>query len=68
MVNDIFKDIKSRMSKAVEHNINEVASIRTGRASMNILDPVKVDYYGSTTPLSQVGNISTLDSKTYHIL
>ena len=64
MVNDIFKDIKSRMSKAVEHNINEVATIRTGRASMNILDPVKVDYYGTPQPLKSISQISVPEAQT----
>ncbi|SVE30397.1 uncharacterized protein METZ01_LOCUS483251, partial [marine metagenome] len=47
MINEIFVDVKDRMNKAVEHYRHEVATIRTGRASVNILDVVKVDYYGT---------------------
>ena len=67
MVNEIFKDIKERMGKAVEHNRNEVATIRTGRASINILDPVKVDYYGSLQPLKTVAQISVPEAQTITI-
>ena len=67
MVNEIFKDIKERMGKAVEHNRNEVATIRTGRASTNILDPVKVDYYGSLQPLKTVAQISVPEAQTITI-
>ena len=52
------------MIKAVDHNINEVATIRTGRASINVLDPIRVDYYGSMLPINQVASVSLGDSQT----
>ena len=52
-------EAKSRMGKTVEDLRHELASIRTGRASVSILDPVRVDYYGSPLPLNQVANLST---------
>lgn len=52
-------EAKRRMSKTVEDLRHELASIRTGRASVSILDPVRVDYYGSPLPLNQVANLST---------
>ena len=58
MINEIFVDIKDRMNKAVEHYRHEVATIRTGRASSNILDGVKVDYYGSPTPLNNIAHVT----------
>ena len=58
MINEIFVDIKDRMNKAVEHYRYEVSTIRTGRASTNILDGVKVDYYGSPTPLNNIAHIT----------
>ena len=58
MINEIFVDIKDRMNKAVEHYRHEVSTIRTGRASANILDGVKVDYYGSPTPLNNIAHIT----------
>ena len=58
MINEIFVDIKDRMNKAVEHYRHEVSTIRTGRASSNILDGVKVDYYGSPTPLNNIAHVT----------
>ena len=58
MINEIFVDVKDRMNKAVEHYRHEVATIRTGRASANILDGVKVDYYGSPTPLNNIAHVT----------
>ena len=58
MINEIFVDIKNRMNKAIEHYRHEVSTIRTGRASASILDGVKVDYYGSPTPLNNIAHIT----------
>ena len=58
MINELFVDIKDRMNKAVEHYRHEVSTIRTGRASANILDVVKVDYYGTPTPLNNIAHVT----------
>ena len=58
MINELFVDVKSRMSKAIEHYRHEVASIRTGRASTSILDGIKVDYYGTPTPLINISHVT----------
>ena len=58
MINEIFVDVKDRMNKAVEHYRHEVSTIRTGRASANILDMVKVDYYGTPTPLNNIAHVT----------
>jgi ribosome recycling factor len=50
-------NLKTRMEKAVADLQHEMASIRTGRASLGILDHIRVDYYGTPTPLSQVANL-----------
>jgi ribosome recycling factor len=63
----ILEESKDGMDKAIERLNLELTKIRAGRATPSMLDSVKVDYYGSITPLSQVGNISTLDSKTLSI-
>jgi ribosome recycling factor len=55
---DTFTQLKSRMQKAVEAFRKELASQRTGRASVHMLDSIHVDAYGSQMPLTQVGNIS----------
>lgn len=64
MINELKKDAEDRMKKAVEvlgHNFNK---IRTGRAHPSILDTVRVSYYGSEMPLSQVANIGVEDART----
>jgi len=55
------------MNNAIQHFEKELNSLRTSRANPSMLDTVKVDYYGTPTPLSQVGNVSTLDSRTLTI-
>jgi ribosome recycling factor len=64
MIKDIIKDTDSKMDKATEHVRNELVRIRTGKATTNLLDGIKVDYYGTITPLNQVGNLSTPDIHT----
>ena len=58
MINELFVDVKDRMNKAVDHYRHEVSTIRTGRASTSILDGVKVDYYGTPTPLNNIAHVS----------
>ena len=64
MIKDILKDADSRMHKAVEVIRNEMMRIRTGKATVNLLDGIKVDYYGNLTPLNQMGTLSTPDIHT----
>ncbi len=58
------KDAKSRMDKSIEALRSELAKIRSGKATTALLDGIKVDYYGTMTPISQVGNLTVLDSHT----
>lgn len=67
MINEIKKDSEERMKKAVAALGVNFNKIRTGRAHPSILDSVKVSYYGSDMPLSQVANISVLDARTLSI-
>lgn len=62
-VNEIHADANDRMAKALEAIKREFASIRTGKANPSLLDGIKVDYYGTMTPLSQVANISAPDAR-----
>lgn len=64
MINDIKSDAKSRMEKSFEALGHAFAKIRTGRAHPSILDTVRVDYYGSEVPISQVANITIEDART----
>ncbi len=66
-INMILEEAEDGMSKSISHLIAELSKIRAGRANPSMLDTVKVDYYGTPTPLSQVGNVSTLDSRTLTI-
>jgi len=59
----IFADAASRMEKAVEAVRREFAKIRTGKATVSLLDGVKVEYYGSSAPLRQVANISVPEAR-----
>ena len=67
MIKDIIKDSGERMKKAVDHIASEFVKIRTGKASIGLLEGIKVDYYGTLSPLNQVGNISTPDYHTITI-
>jgi ribosome recycling factor len=57
-------DAKALMDKALDHADNELTKIRAGKASPSMLDGITVDYYGTPTPLSQVGNVNTPDART----
>ena len=54
---------ENKMNKSLDALQNEYASIRAGRANPHVLDKLKVDYYGSPTPLQQVGNISVPEAR-----
>jgi ribosome recycling factor len=56
-VKEIEAGAKQRMEKALEDLQHAMATIRTGRASVHLLDNVRVDYYGTPTPVSQIGNL-----------
>ncbi|TKB50801.1 ribosome recycling factor [Ferrimonas aestuarii] len=64
MINDIKNDAEARMQKSVEACRSQMAKVRTGRAHPSLLDTIVVSYYGADTPLKQVANISTEDSRT----
>lgn len=64
MHNDIVKDMKANVDKTIDALKKQLASIRTGRAHTSLLDNVRVDYYGSLTPLSQLATITIPDART----
>lgn len=63
-LDEVKKDAEARMAKSVEALKTELGKIRTGRAHAGLLDHVRVDYYGTKTPLNQLANISTADART----
>jgi len=62
-VEELFKDTSGKMSRSLEAFRKELGKIRTGRASFSLLDGIKVDYYGTPTPLQQVGTLSVPESR-----
>ena len=64
MLDDLKQDAQERMAKTVEALSHQLAKIRTGRATPAILDAIKVDYYGSDTPIAQVAQIKVEDART----
>jgi ribosome recycling factor len=67
MLNDIKQDAQNRMSKSVEALRHELQRLRTGRASTALVEHLKVNYYGSDVPLSQVSNIIVADARSLTI-
>lgn len=67
MLKKIEKDATERMEKSVKALEGELAKIRTGRASVSLLDHITVDYYGSQVPLSQAANVTVNDYRSLTI-
>lgn len=67
MMDKIKSSLNDSMKKAIDSLKYQMGKIRTGRASASILDGVVVDYYGSTTPIAQVGQISTPEARLLQI-
>ncbi|MGE5282931.1 MAG: ribosome recycling factor [Chloroflexota bacterium] len=63
MIDELLEDAKGRMTKSVESTRNELATVRTGRASPHLLDRIVIDYYGTQTPLKQLANIAASDAR-----
>jgi ribosome recycling factor len=63
----ILDDAADTMKKALDHLEQELAKIRAGKASPNMLDGISVDYYGNPTPINQVANVNSLDARTISI-
>jgi ribosome recycling factor len=63
MIDDIYQETKETMGKTVEALKIELQRIRTGRASLSILDGIRVDYYGTSTPLNQMATLAVPESR-----
>jgi ribosome recycling factor len=63
MIESIYQETRESMGKSVEALKNELKRIRTGRASLSILDGIKVDYYGTLTPLNQMATLAVPESR-----
>lgn len=67
MIESIFQETKEKMGKSIDAFKNELKKVRTGRASLNLLDGVRVDYYGTLTPLNQMASLSVPESRLINI-
>ena len=67
MLNDIKKDAEKRMQKSVDSLKHELQRLRTGRASTALIEPLKVSYYGTDTPVMQVANVAIADARSITI-
>ncbi len=63
MLQNVYKSLKTNSEKAVESLIHSLGKLRTGRANSAMLDDIRVDYYGTMTPLSQIANISVPEAR-----
>lgn len=66
-LNKIEEQVLDTMTKAIDHLETELIKVRAGKANPNIVDGLVVDYYGTPTPISQVGNITVADARTLNI-
>ncbi|HMT38556.1 MAG: ribosome recycling factor [Xanthomonadales bacterium] len=67
MLNEIKKDAQARMAKSVEALRHNLVKVRTGRANAGLVDSIKVNYYGSDMPLSQVASVAVGDARSITI-
>ena len=67
MIEEIYRDAGSRMKKSIEVIKQDLAKIRTGRATPALLDHIIVDYYGSSVPVAQAATVGVADSRTLSI-
>ncbi|MBU2623123.1 MAG: ribosome recycling factor [Proteobacteria bacterium] len=63
MIESVFAEAKESMGKSISALQNELKRVRTGRASLSILDGIRVDYYGTPTPLNQIASLSVPESR-----
>lgn len=67
MLNEIYSQTKEQMEKSIEALKRDYKTLRTGKVNVNILDGIRVDYYGTPTDLSQVGSVLATDATTITI-
>ena len=61
MTKEIYQETKTRMEKTISHYQSEISTIRTGRASVTLLDSIKVEFYGTSNPLKNISLVSSPD-------
>jgi ribosome recycling factor len=63
MVSDVLKDLQGSLDKAIDGFKRDLGKVRTGRANLGILDGLRVDYYGTPTPINQVSSLNVPDAR-----
>jgi ribosome recycling factor len=63
VIEELLQDARERMGKSIDSTKNELATVRTGRASPHLLDRVNVDYYGTQTPLKQIASVNASEAR-----
>lgn len=64
MLNEIYNECEVKMRKSIEHMQRDFKTLRTGKVMISVLDNIKIDYYGTPTPLDQVGSVIATDATT----
>ena len=64
MLNEIYETCETKMQGSIEHMQRDFKTLRTGKVTVSVLDNVKIDYYGTATPLDQVGSVIAADATT----
>ncbi|MEA3229171.1 MAG: ribosome recycling factor [Campylobacterota bacterium] len=64
MLNEIYTSCETKMQGSIEHMQRDFKTLRTGKVTTSVLDNVKIDYYGTPTPLDQVGSVIAVDATT----
>lgn len=67
MLNDVYEDTQDRMNKALDSLQNDYKRLRTGRASTSLVDGIRIDYYGTSTPLNQAATLTIPEPRTIMI-
>ena len=64
MLNEIYADCETKMKKSIDHMLHNFKQLRTGKVTTQVLDHIRIDYYGTMTPLDQVGSVLATDATT----
>ena len=64
MLNEIYSECETKMQSSIDHMQRDFKTLRTGKVTTSVLDNVKIDYYGTLTPLDQVGSVIATDATT----
>ena len=64
MLNEIYNECETKMKKSIDHMMHDFKTLRTGKVTVQVLDNIRIDYYGTMTPLDQIGSVLATDATT----